>query len=649
MTSKKKKLKLKHALFILLAVVVLTLIVDFRRTSKYEVLPMKPIESISGQNHDRIQFNLANDSTSIDWNGLDGTLDYIQGEYDCSDFRLVNLIRILYEAGDQIPKDKKSEIEDVLFNFRWWWDEPGANSMCYWSENHQILFASAEYLVGQLYPDTIFPSSGLTGKQHMAKAKQRALDWLEMRWNYGYIEFNSGVYYPEDIGALINLIDFAEDKELLVKCQIAMDLMFYDVAVQNIHTMFVTTSGRAYSGNRTGGPRSTLGGLTRYYWGDGEERGPGMMYGMMTTEKYKLPPVLKEIALDTTTVIIKQSNGLNLDELKAEGYYGTDNRSMMMQWGMEAFSNPEIIRNSLSHIRNNISFSNEFVAPFKMMDFTLLKWLHLEPIISHIINPQTNGVAIQKGNTYTYKTTDYAMYSAQNHNPGTYGDQQHVFGLNIKNHFSVYHSHPALEKGVKHQSPNYSTGYGHFPHVAQEKNVSLAIYNIPEKKGLMELDLLDFTRAYFPSEKFDTTFIAGNYVFGKKGETYCAFIVTNDVHFEGDSNDDLIQPGKQTFWITEASSKTEDGSFEDFVERIQQNKVEFDSETLKLNYTSNNTTYDLKFGADFLVDGKEVDTNYDRYDSPYAKAKKKDKTITIEYNGKSLFLDFNNLKREFKN
>ena len=42
----------------------------------------------------------------------------------------------------------------------------------------------------------------------MEKARVRAMDWLKMRWNYGYIEFNSEVYYKEDVGALINLIDF---------------------------------------------------------------------------------------------------------------------------------------------------------------------------------------------------------------------------------------------------------------------------------------------------------------------------------------------------------------------------------------------------------------------------------------------------------
>ena len=642
----KRRFKWRYLFALILVVIVSTVAIDFYRISTYEIYPMKSKEKINSQ-QDHVYFDLVNDSTNIEWNRLDGTLKYISGEYDCSDFRMVNMVRTLYDFGDQIPKDYKDKIENVLFNFRYWWDEPGENSMCYWSENHQILFASAEYLVGQLYPDTVFPSSGLTGKQHMAKAKIRALDWLEMRWKYGFIEFYSGVYYKEDIGALINIIDLAEDEELVKKSQIIMDLLFYDVAAQNIGTMFITTSGRAYSGNRKGGLGADLGGMTRYYWGDREERGPGMMYGMMLTKKYQLPPVLAEIALDTSNVIIKQSNGLDLSELKAEGYFGTDNRSMMMQWGMESFTNPEVVRNSLAHMRNCNMFSNEFISDFKILDFTLLKWLHLEPSIVRIINPQSNGVAIQKGNTYTYKTRDYSMYTAQSHHPGTYGDQQHVFGMNIKNHFSIFHNHPALEKGVKKQSPTYEVGYGHFPHAVQDKNVSLAIYNIPEKKGMMEADLLDYTRAYFPSEQFDTAYIAGKYVFGKKGETYCAFIGTNDFKFRDHANDDIIQPGKQTCWITEAGSKTEDGSFEAFTERIQNNELNFNVESLTLIYHSNGNTYQLKFDADFLINEELIDTNYDRYDSPYAKAKKKDKTLTFEFNGKSLFLDFYNMKRDF--
>jgi len=642
----KKKYKPKHLTCILIALVVSSIFFDLIRISKYEVIPKHPGEKLDG-NHDQIQYDLAKGKEDIDWSGLDGTLEYIKNEYGGSDFRLVNLIRILYEAGNQIPDDYKVKIENVLFNFRYWWDEPGENSMAYWSENHQILFASAEYLVGQMYPDTIFPSSGLTGKQHIEKAKKRALDWLEMRWNYGFIEFNSGVYYKEDIGALINLIDFAEDEELFKKSRIIMDLLFYDVAVQNIHTMFVSASGRAYSGNRKGGPKATLGGITSYYGGDGQECGPGMMYGMMKSKKYQLPPVLAEIAKDTSRVIIKQSNGLDLSELKTEGYYGTDMRSMMMQWGMEAFTNPEVVRNSLAHIRHCRMFSNEFIGEFKVLDFTLLKWLHLEPAVVRLINPQTNGVAIQKGNTYTFKTNDYSMYTAQEHRPGDYGDQQHVFGMNIKNHFSIFHTHPALEKGVKHHSPNYWVGYGHFPHAAQDKNVNLSIYNIPEKKGMMEMELLDYTFAYFPEGKFDSTAIDETYAFGKKGDSYCAMVASSDLTYRDEDREELIQKGKQSCWITEAGSKSEDGSFESFMERIRQNKVDFNTKTLELQYESQDQNYRLKFGADFTVNGEVIDTQYDRYDSPYVKGHKKDQTFTFEYKEKSLFLDFNHMIRTY--
>ena len=73
----------------------------------------------------------------------------------------------------------------------------------------------------------------------------------------------------------------------------------------------------------------------------------------------------------------------------------------------------------------------------------------------------------------------------------------------------------------------------------------------------------------------------------------------------------------------------------------------FNAEKFELSYQSNRRNYEVKFNGNFLVDGEVINTDYNRYDSPYAKAKKKDKTITFEFNGKSLFLDFGNLTREF--
>ena len=115
-------------------------------------------------------------------------------------------------------------------------------------------------------------------------------------------------------------------------------------------------------------PMQHLGGFTNYFWGDGKQIGPGMMYGMMTTKNYDLPPVLKEIARDSSNVIIKQNNGLDISELKEEGYYGTDNRSMMMQWGMECFYKSGRLSEILLHIfANTICFPMNLSAILKFL------------------------------------------------------------------------------------------------------------------------------------------------------------------------------------------------------------------------------------------------------------------------------------------
>ena len=163
----------------------------------------------------------------------------------------------------------------------------------------------------------------------------------------------------------------------------------------------------------------------------------------------------------------------------------------------------------------------------------------------------------------------------------------------------------------------------------------------------MEEDLLDYTHAYFPADKFDTVFVHENYALGKKGNTYCAFITKNSLTFRKNTTNDLIQPGKKTFWITEAGSQKDDLSFDKFCQRILNNTVTFDSDNFKLTYQSKDKIYELQFGGDFYVNEKIVGLNYQRFDSPYCKAKRKPESISIEFNDKYLYLDFYNMKREF--
>ena len=100
----------KNVAITLVVILVASLVNDFVRIGKYKFYPLSPQKEISAR-QDNIYLELTRGNHEIDWSGLDGTLEFIDNNYDCSDFKLVNLIRILYEYGDQIPTEMRTKIE----------------------------------------------------------------------------------------------------------------------------------------------------------------------------------------------------------------------------------------------------------------------------------------------------------------------------------------------------------------------------------------------------------------------------------------------------------------------------------------------------------------------------------------------------------
>ena len=117
--------------------------------------------------------------------------------------------------------------------------------MEFWSENHYIMFASSEYLLGQLWADESFQPCGAfaaagdtagrrTGASRRDRGRARVLKWLNNRLMFGWMEFNSSGYYREHLWALLNLVDFSLDEEVRTKATMAVDLMLFDV-VRHLH------------------------------------------------------------------------------------------------------------------------------------------------------------------------------------------------------------------------------------------------------------------------------------------------------------------------------------------------------------------------------------------------------------------------------
>jgi len=630
---------------------------DSKTNQSYTKIPSKPKEKLDIKVNE-VLWKLDN-GENVDFSDLDDTLAFIEGRYDCSDFRLQSLLRILYRHRDKLDEKTCEKIKSTLLGFRYWMDEPGEDSMCFWSENHQILFASAEYLAGQLYPMEIFTNGGITGREHMEKARRRILDWLELRWKYGFTEWYSNVYYVEDLAAMSNLVDFCRDGEMVEKTKIIMDLLLYDIASQSYKGNFVTTSGRLYERQKKSGRNASTREITRHIWGYREDEGGKMPVGLdyifITVGRYRIPEVIREIGRDEGPVETKASNGLDLRELKDEGLYGLEDRQIMMQLGMGAFTNPQVISNTMKIIKRYRLYRNEFLDACKIVDhallqkilnYTILKKLGqfgLLPFISRLLKPQTNGVAIQRANTYAYKTSKYTMGTAQSYHPGEYGHQQHIWTATLGSELSIFTTHPAVMPGDAApigNSPTYWVGSGRLPHSVQQRNVNLTIYVLPDKKGIMERKLLHFTHAYFPKAVFDEVRIESNYAFGRYRDVYVAFTAKNELHYAEGSTDDLVQEGKETFWICEIGTADEERDFERFIGRIESNTCVYDKKVL--TYVSNGRTYRLEYGRDFYVDGKKVDTDYPRINSPYARVERGAKTMKFEYKGKRLYLDFDN-------
>jgi hypothetical protein len=226
------------------------------------------------------------------------TLAQINQRADCSDFYLVGLLGALlrYGADPAFPATLKTQIEQCALNFKYWMDEPGDDAMCYWSENHQILFHACQVLAGQLFPDQLFSNVKQTGRWHQRKGEERALSWLRKRAEGGFREWDSNVYFEHDVLALSHLADLADNGELAEMATVVLDKLFFTMALNSFRGVFGSTHGRTYAPYIKSGRLELTSGLSRLLWGVGafNEHILGVV-SLACAPSYELPPPIFEI------------------------------------------------------------------------------------------------------------------------------------------------------------------------------------------------------------------------------------------------------------------------------------------------------------------------------------------------------------------
>lgn len=576
------------------------------------------------------------------------TLSFINARYDCADFRMICILRSLYAFAPLISAPTLEAMRTCVLGFKYWMDEPGEDSMCYWSENHQLLFAVCEYLAGQLYPQEIFTNNGMVGTQHMEKARIKIERWLARRYELGFVEFHSNTYYEEDIAPLSLLIDFCKEADMVMRATILLDLLLLDLALHSFEGAFCAASGRCYEMQKKDPARQDVIEIMDKAFGFNriKQYDYSRLSGdFVLNKKYKVPKAIYNIAHYTQPIEIKDSLGLDLKEVSRAFPTNCDiEDDGLFMWAMEAFTNAESVTKTMCLFNRYKLQTNIFLKDLRVLDIPVIKQLHLLPLVVKLLNPVTQGVAIQRANTITVKTKNYMLSTVQQYHPGEFGDQQHIWQATLPQGVTVFTTHPGasfFEDSARNFSPGYWVGNGINPHSAQHKNISMSLYRLTMRKGMMERKRSFLTHAYFPFAKFDETLLEEKYCFGRKKDGMIAIISLHSIKKQAE--DELIQQGAITGWAAIVASTDEYGSLEEFANTVRKWKLEYNYNKLTLHAKQK---LSITYKKGFTVDDVPININYSRLQSPFGTVKRNAPVFSIKCNDEILHLNFNKLTRK---
>ena len=447
--------------------------------------------------------------------------------------------------------------------------------MCTWTENHQILFASAAYLAGQLFPDERFTNSGQSGQEKMVQARPRILRWLDLRERTGFSEWLSNVYYDEDLTALLNLLDFCADEEIREKARQVIDLILLDIALNSFHGVFGCTHGRSYAIAKMQPAQEATSALCKLLFGMGSFSSADTMSAACCalSPAFSLPNWAERIADARGPAEMEnhQRMGIRLEEAGRWGLGFKDFEDGMVYLSLEAYLHPRTVDLTLRMFDAWNWWANLYFQPFAELRglIGLLRRLRLMKLLARLAERDLYRNTREEVNIYTYRTPDYLLSSAQDYRPGYGGDQQSVWQATLGPGAVCFTTHPAKREG---DSPNYWTGSGSLPRVGQYKNVLAAVYNVSTTPGLYQTNRLRFTHAWLPKAAFDETAERGGWIFARRGDGYLALRPPAPYRWvsgeDGNEPDEVISEGLRGLWLCELGRAALDGTFERFIERI---------------------------------------------------------------------------------
>ena len=390
---------------------------------------------------------------------MDEMLDLIETRVDCSDFLVCGLIR--YIKNYEVPEQTAQRIRQVLTHFRYWMDQDGFDGMCFWSENHCLMFYASAMQVGELYPEDDFPLAGMTGRQLHEWGKGKVLDWLTDVETHGFEEFLSTVYTCVTFAALINVIDYSEEA-ISLRAQKLTDQMLRMLAQHTFGGGIIAPQGRVYRNVLYPFAAGSMALMNLADPAQPYDYGEGWL-GFYATSRYHFPEDLPELMARPASVS-----------------YTTGNARIVLEkhedWCLTSVQSPR--------------------EPFE-------RWENITKL------PQADASShefVKSYNECFHGTTCFA--------PGVHGYQQHLWYAALDAQAAVFINHPGSASEGGDMRPGYWHGNGVFPALKQEGALLGTIYRIPKEHPL------HYVHLYCPECRFDEVRREGSWLLLRKGGGY---------------------------------------------------------------------------------------------------------------------------------
>jgi hypothetical protein len=627
------------------------------------------------------------DDFASSWNRIDNYLD-------TADFDLLYLMNLWYGYGDELHPDLRSRIEEEILDFKYWYTDPSPPGVIderwYWSENHIVIFHVLEYLAGQAFPDETFTITGMTGAEHQARAAAWIDEWLEQKVAYGFSEWHSDVYYQKDVTPLLTLVEYADDEALAGRAAMVLDLVLYDLAIHTLDGNNGATHGRSYMKDKSRAPDQDVFGTVKLLFDATSEpwtsRGEPGATLLARAERYRLPEAVRLAGVSPGPMIDRERMGvpIDLEQVPQPGtlpdppygiaYDDPENipfwweRGALTAWPVTPLTLDTIVQYDLwetEAFSQFLALRDIVTNPDGSINYELAKSLAYQ--LRHMINIGL----LDEVNTYTYRTDDVMLSSAQDYRPGAFGNQYHAWQATLGSRAAVFTTHPANEPRAGTSwvdGDMYWTGTGTMPRSAQQGSAAIHVYapayeNPPD--GLLEsFQFLDYTHAYFPTEEFDEVVRSGHWTFGRHDGGYVALwswrlpdwrlhdpgvVFTNGLT----QAFDLVAPGgPDNVWAVEVADANDWASFAAFraayegsspvVTELPPGAGEGPYGGFDVTWTSPSQG-ELSFGSQgpLTVDGVEVAIDgYPRMDNPWTQTAFGSDQVGIDIGRARLDLDF---------